>query len=510
MKRKYILGTRGSLLAVTQSNQIKDQFEALTGDEVELLTIKTQGDLVTDKPLWQMDGKDFFTRELDQALLEGKVDFVVHSYKDLGSDRPEGIKLAAITKRTFAQDVLLIKKQTVDELSHRDHITVGTSSPRRITNATHSLGSLLPRGKDGAVLKVETEMLRGNVNTRIGKLRTGDYDAIILALPGLERLALSPESAEELESLLEGLTFMVLPQSVMTSSASQGALAIECASERKDHGELHVKLAKLTDEVTREEVKREREAFQSYGGGCHLAVGINVKKMGPYFLHIHRGEHEGKEVHLELLEGTTHPRYAETEVFVGLPPEKSQRAWVCDELIKRVYIKDLSALKTAHTFVAVSYAFANLEGIHPLSLWSAGIRTWIKLASLGHWVNGSSDSRGEEEVLALKSSKALGMMMPEGRWVNLTHNKSPTDIGEIVKSYERELTTPSPEFEARLRKVKACYWMSYPQYESYMNKYPFLLDRDHYCGLGKTYQAFKLQNVEVTPCASVGQILNNG
>lgn len=495
---------------MTQSSQIKDQFEALTGDEVELMTIKTQGDLITDKPLWQMDGKDFFTRELDQALLEGKVDFVVHSYKDLGSERPDGIKLAAITKRTFAQDILLIKKQTVEELAHRDRIIVGTSSPRRVANATHSLGNLLPRGKDGAVLNVETKMLRGNVNTRIGKLRTDDYDAIILALPGLERLALSPESAEELKGLLEGLTFMIMPQSVMPSSASQGALAIECANDRKDHSELHVKLAKLTDETTKEEVKREREAFQSYGGGCHLAVGINVKKMGPYYLHVHRGVHEEKDISLELLEGTTHPKYNETDIFVGLPPEKSKRSWVCDELIKRVYVKDLSALKTAHTFVAVSYAFANLEGIHPLSLWSAGIRTWIKLATLGHWVNGSSDSRGEEEVISLKNSKALAMMLPEGKWVNLTHNKTPTDIGEVIKSYERELTEPTAEFEERLKKVRACYWMSYPQYESYMNKYPFLLDLDHYCGLGKTYQAFKLQNVEVTPCASVGQILTNG
>ena len=510
MKRKYILGTRGSLLAVTQSNQIKDQFEALTGDEVELLTIKTQGDLVTDKPLWQMDGKDFFTRELDQALIEGKVDFVVHSYKDLGSERPEGIMLAAVTKRSYAQDILLIKKETLHELAGRNEIHLGTSSPRRIANATHALGNLLPRNKKGECLSVHTKMLRGNVNTRISKLRSGDYDAIILALPGLERLAQTPESAEQLKELLSGLTFMVLPQSVMPSSASQGALAIECASERDDERELHVKLAQLTHEVTKEEVKREREAFKSYGGGCHLAVGINVKKMGSYYLHTHRGEHEGKLIHHELLEGTTHPHYQEEEVFVGLPPEKSKRNWLCDELIKRVYVKDLSGLKKAHTFVAVSYAFANLEDIHPLSLWSAGIRTWIKLATLGHWVNGSSDSRGEAEIIELKNSKAISMMLEEGKWVNLTHHKTPTDIGEVIQSYERELTEPGADFEERLKKVSACYWMSYPQYESYLKKYPFLLTKDHYCGLGKTYQAFKLQNVEVTPCSSVGQILVNG
>lgn len=509
MKRKYILGTRGSLLAVTQSTQIKEQFEALTGDEVELMTLKTQGDLITDKPLWQLEGKDFFTKELDQALLEGKVDFVVHSYKDLGSDRPAGIELAAITKRSFAHDILLIKKETLPRLKDMHKLVVGTSSPRRVANATHTLGSLLPRNAQGEILEVATKMLRGNVNTRIQRLVEGNYDAIILALPGLERLASSPESAEELGQLLKDLTFMVLPQSMMPSSASQGALALECKLGREDHGELHMKLAKLQDAVTVEEVKREREAFQSYGGGCHLAVGINVKKMGPYYLHIHRGEHDGKRITHELLEGLTHPHYQESEVFVGLPREKSQRGWVCDELINRIYVKTITDIK-AHAFIAVSYAFANLEEMHPLSLWSAGTRTWIKLAKQGHWVNGSSDSKGEAEILSFKDSKAISMMLPPGDWVSLTHDKTPTDIGEVVKSYEREIVTPSADFEERLRQVRACYWMSYPQYESYLAKYPFLLTKDHYCGLGRTYQSFKTHNVDITPCSSVGQILAEG
>ena len=111
--KTYRIGTRGSLLALTQCGQIKDQLEALTQDRFELVVIKTQGDLVTNAPLWQLDGKDFFTKELDAALLAGEIDLVVHSYKDLGSERPSEINLAAITKRTFAHDILLIKKSTV-------------------------------------------------------------------------------------------------------------------------------------------------------------------------------------------------------------------------------------------------------------------------------------------------------------------------------------------------------------------------------------------------------------
>src|SRR3954468_22494027 len=112
----YKIGTRGSLLAVTQSTLIKNQLEALSGEKFELVTIKTQGDQITNKPLWQLEGKDFFTKELDEALLAGEVDLVIHSYKDLGSERPEGIKLAAVTERRFAHDVLIIPQKNVEAL----------------------------------------------------------------------------------------------------------------------------------------------------------------------------------------------------------------------------------------------------------------------------------------------------------------------------------------------------------------------------------------------------------
>src|SRR5665648_163419 len=114
----YKIGTRGSLLAVTQSTLIKNECERISGEKFELVTIKTQGDLITNKPLWQLEGKDFFTKELDESLLNGDVDFVIHSYKDLGSERPQGIKLAAITERKFAHDILLIDQQTIDDLSN--------------------------------------------------------------------------------------------------------------------------------------------------------------------------------------------------------------------------------------------------------------------------------------------------------------------------------------------------------------------------------------------------------
>ncbi len=134
LRAHYKIGTRGSLLALTQCTQVKNELERITGDIFELEIIKTQGDLITNAPLWQLDGKDFFTRELDHALIEGRVDLVVHSYKDLGSVRPDEIQIAAITKRSYAHDVMLIKKETVLKLNEMKIFKIGTSSPRRMTN----------------------------------------------------------------------------------------------------------------------------------------------------------------------------------------------------------------------------------------------------------------------------------------------------------------------------------------------------------------------------------------
>lgn len=130
----FTLGTRGSLLAVTQSTLVKNQLELYYPQhKFQIKTIKTQGDVVTNKPLWQLEGKDFFTKELDDALNLKEVDFVVHSCKDLSTERPNNIKLAAITQRTFPNDVLLITKEKLAQIQNKKltNIIIGTSSPRR-------------------------------------------------------------------------------------------------------------------------------------------------------------------------------------------------------------------------------------------------------------------------------------------------------------------------------------------------------------------------------------------
>lgn len=489
----YKIGTRGSLLAVTQCTQVKNELESLTGEKFELEIITTQGDLITDKPLWQLDGKDFFTKELDAALLTNKVDMVVHSYKDLGSDRPEGIKLAAITKRHFAHDILFIKNSTIDKLSEMDNFVVGTSSPRRIVNIEARLKDFLPTDN----IKVETKMLRGNVNTRIGKLVSGDYDAIVLALPGIERLAHSEKSLKELEVLLKDLNYMILPQSELPSAASQGALAIECNEENT---ELLKKLKLIEDKDTVSEVSRERSAFASYGGGCHLAVGINVRKSGNEYLHTHRGvsgEVEVNEIHLESVSETFSGN--KESAFIGLPSSKAENdQYLYDEYIVKKSTTPISIKENSDFFVTSNYCIEQLEESKDKveNLWAAGTKTMKQLAKRGFWVNGTSDSLGHEELEILRNSKCIQVMNKKSPLKVLTHRDSTSAHGEVVGCYDRVLNEMSSEYIAKLKSTEVFFWTSFNQYLEFVKAVPEIKDKFHCTGLGKTKNKFEKENIK--------------
>lgn len=499
----YKIGTRGSLLAVTQSTLMKHELERRSGDTFELVLIKTQGDEVTNVPLWQLEGKDFFTKELDEALLKGEVDLVIHSYKDLGSVRPEGITLGAVTERKFAHDILLIPEENIKKLEHWEgDFVVGTSSPRRTTNLTRSLSDFLPH-----ITSVKCETLRGNVNTRIKKLKDGNYHAITLALAGLERLAQTHKSAEELSSLLQKMNYFVLPQSTFPSAASQGALGIELRSDRDDGGRLAKIIAELAHGETAEEVRREREAFKNYGGGCHLAVGIHVRKLGEKFLHVHAGEVDGKRIEKKWLEGATTPTIAKKKLFVGLP-KGSREGLVYDEYLEKVPSARTLELAGKHVFVTSRYCLPtlkSLEGKKPSTIWAAGTRTAGILAKEGFWVNGTSDSLGTQDLLELKNSLALRMMTPDlmEDWVTLTHDNGKNDLGITIGCYDRTPRDVSPSYEEELKSVGACFWTSFPEYEHFTKRFPFLKDASHFCGLGKTWNEFQKAGVTASPVASM-------
>ena len=253
--KKLIIGTRGSDLALWQANFTKDKLAEI-GIEAELKIIKTQGDKILNLRLDKLEGKGFFTKELEEELLNGSIDLAVHSHKDLPTTNPPGLTIAAVSEREDPSELLLILKDCVDltqKLSLKTGAQVGTSSNRR-------KAQLLALRTD-----LNIEDLRGNVITRIQKLRDENYDAILLAKAGVNRLDLD----------LSEFHVEVIDTTELIPAPAQGVLAIQI---RENDQELFDILQKINDPATAEEIAVERKVLNLFEGGCHMPLGCYCKK----------------------------------------------------------------------------------------------------------------------------------------------------------------------------------------------------------------------------------------
>ena len=242
------IGSRGSQLALWQANHISALLRE-HGHEVELEIIKTTGDKIVDVALANVGTKGMFTKEIEEALAESRVDLAVHSLKDLPTTLAPGFEIAAITKRENPCDVFCSRKyKSIEDLPQRAR--VGTSSLRRQAQ----LKALRP--------DLEIHPLRGNVDTRLRKLEAGEYDAIILAAAGLNRLGKTE------------LVKQVIPAEVMCPAAGQGALGIEI---RAGDSETRQHLAFLDDAAARATTTCERALLNKLGGGCQVPIGASAE-----------------------------------------------------------------------------------------------------------------------------------------------------------------------------------------------------------------------------------------
>ena len=243
---KVRIGTRKSKLALWQANYVKEFLEG-KGAEVELVKITTTGDRILNSPLAKIGGKGLFVKEIEQALIEGRIDLAVHSLKDVPMILPEGLTLSCITKRESPYDVLISRDgKKLGELPEGS--VVGTSSLRR--------GVQIKRFRND----LRVEVLRGNVDTRVRKLKEGLYDAIILAHAGVKRMGYEYLITEILEGFIPAV--------------GQGSLAIET---RADDKKIYDLVKELDDEESHRIALCERAFLRELEGGCQVPIGAMAR-----------------------------------------------------------------------------------------------------------------------------------------------------------------------------------------------------------------------------------------
>lgn len=281
MARKIIVGSRRSRLALAQTKWVIKKLESLgLPYEFEIKEIVTKGDKILDVMLSKVGGKGLFVKEIEQALYDGEIDFAVHSMKDMPAELPEGLVIAAIPQRVDPRDVLISKHHlSLDELP--EGAVIGTSSLRRSAQ-------LLNIRPDLAI-----KWIRGNIDTRLKKLKEENYDAIILAAAGLLRLDWSKEEITQF-----------LPTAVFLPAVGQGALGIEC---RADDQEIIALLKHIHDRESGLAVQAERAFLARIEGGCQVPVAAHATI-------------QGKEIRLTALVGSPDGKTIIKESMSGKEP----------------------------------------------------------------------------------------------------------------------------------------------------------------------------------------------
>lgn len=270
--KHVIIGSRGSDLALWQAHFVTSELERL-GCTVELNIIKTQGDKIQHLSFDKLEGKGFFTKEIEDALLNKVVDLAVHSHKDLETNPPEGLSISCVSERANPADILLVNKSAVDPSQKwglKEGAIVGTSSARRKSQMMKYRGD------------VEINDLRGNVPTRIDKLRQGNYDAILLAKAGVDRLEIDLSEFEE----------VVMDPTEFVPAPAQGVLGLQIRSE---DAELHAILQQMNFPDVQKRIGLERKVLNLLDGGCQLPLGVYCN--------------EANELYVSFAEGVDGPCY---------------------------------------------------------------------------------------------------------------------------------------------------------------------------------------------------------
>ncbi len=497
------LGTRRSALARAQSAAVGRELERLhPGLQVELVGIDTRGDRIQDKPLSAVDGKEFFTAEIDRALLAGEVDFTVHSYKDLSLERTSSLQLAAVPRREPPGDVAVFAADVPQRLAAGQELRLGTSSPRRVTFVPEFLRRALPQ-HGAAPAGVRLVDLRGNVDSRLRRLHEPrgaerQLDGIVLAVAGLMRLWADQAGQELLARLFAPLPRMLLPLSACPAAPAQGALAVECRADDADTAQL---LSAIDDAPTRRAIEVERALLAARGGGCHQRFGatqVELPELGTL---------------LYVREDTAEPQLRWTP-SVPLPrPRGPVRAWDGSGAERAPAVPIEAGVQRARqrlpeaNALFIAHARSLPEGIERLiapgaHVYVPGLSTWYALAARGVWVEGCAEGLGIGALQPLLRAPLL-QLPALGDWIVLTHEGALDGWapGQAIATYAHGNIEGARD-GAPPADATHLYWHSSAQFDRwYMGSAPTV---QHACGPGKTFQHLqraRVQNLRMFPSA---------
>ena len=462
---------------------------------IQLAVRETRGDRIQNVSLKQVNDPDFFAAELDAALLNGEVDFCVHSLKDVVGERPAGLITAAIPQRENPRDVILFRPDIVDRLRQEAKLTIGTSSRRRTLNIGEFLPKALPQfGKPARIAFAD---IRGPVDQRLKRVVTGhqpapdQLDGVVLALAGLQRLWADPDGRRAIQPLISELRLMVLPLSLCPAAPGQGALAIECRADDQPCREC---LSALHDPLTARLVKQELDLVATESPEQRQTFGATaVASNACGTLTWARGRRLSDSGQTEKVKQTIWPAPPRPTAAVGWNGRdwgELGRAW---PIPLAVVPASLHAVFVAHWRALPS----KLELPATTRVWVSGTASWYRLAQRGIWVEGCGDNLGFHDLVSTLRAGVLQLPALD-QWTALTHEAAVpswkhSGVGQVLASYRIGIET-NPELRQSVGNSTHFYWGSVQQFEALKSWVP--VNAHHACGTGKTLQALRLAGLD--------------
>lgn len=485
MRKQFNIVCRGSWLSLAQAEIFKKRVQQFYPDvEIEIIIRETAGDRDQSKPLHLVEGRDFFTQDIQDFLKTGAADFAVHSMKDVSSDQFFSESFYALIERDDARDVAIFNSTVIDKLRTGKPVIVGTSSPRRENMATDFLKKALPQYT--GPIKIETIPIRGNVDTRLQKLTNSEYDGIILAVAGLNRLMRFEPSKEKIRFLLQDKKLMFLPLFECPPAPGQGAIVAETTLNNPDAIAI---LKTINDTKLSDAIAKERTYAKSHGAGCFQqfgAIHLDIENIS----FTYAGGKNKDQV-----------AFSETNFDISLSVDDKEIFSFTDhmkDIFSYKFLGDRLIDGSAKGVFVASHKAAHsntlLSALKEKKVWAAGTKTWFELAKKGIWVEGCADGLGLEFVQpalfgALSGLSKNDVQIITGQqslqhWANSGWNVTATY--ELIPNLPQVLAD-------RLRNADIIFWTSFQQYIAC--KHLLKKDVQHCCASGKTVELFLQEGI---------------
>lgn len=491
---------RSSRLSLLQIDIVKHKIQsAFPALKVEVIARSSKGDALQNVPLHTVEGSDFFTQDIFNALANGEADIAVHSLKDMSSEHFFGENKFAVVDRDDTRDVAIFNSNIEEKIRNGETIVIGTCSPRREEMATVFLKKALPQLRKE--IKIEARPIRGNVETRLKKLDSGEFDATILATAGLNRLLRSREDAGMIEELLADKRLMLLPLIECVPAPCQGAIVAE--AHYSNTGAIEV-LNKINDEQLFAACYAEKKEAVKHGVGCIQQFGVtSLQTRNGNYLYAAGRDAEGtvfeKWHPMPDSSLNTGKLFSSTDLMKDFfEYELKNEQIVIDKPV--VFVANFKALQNCSADLvqlngASQQEINSSNQLSSKTILASGTRTWFELAKQGYWVTASADALGFEFLLPSLQMPLLDIEISDT--VLLTHEAAAErwrKKGYNAVSNSKLVSKQNEMIQQSIESADAIFWSSYSQFEFY-GQYakPGV---KHLCCGGETAELLKQAGIE--------------